>query len=359
MQKRTLGLFMVILILVEGCIDPLEVAIPQVRLQLVVDGFITNLPGPYTIRLYSARPLETDLERLVPETLAQVSLQDNEGSVEQLQEVEPGVYRTKENGIRGVVGRKYSISIRTKAGKSFYSEPEELMAPGTVDNLSFEFDGGEPNGFRIFADGKGLPSQKDLVRFRTVATYEILTFPHLRTRAVEGGRVPDPFPCSGYIVTISGQLSQTAPCTCCQCWVNQYDDVPVLADERFVDGDLFQSIQVGFVPVNRRTFYNKVRVEVQQMSLTEFTFNYWQLVRAQRLGVSDIFQPPAGKIEGNIRSNDPNEEALGIFWTAGVHTSSLFIEKKDVPVVVRAIDTVKAPCQFQTNSTNQKPEFWR
>ena len=359
MHKRPIGLFILVLLLVEGCIDPLEVAIPEVRLQLVVDGFITNLPGPYSIRLYSARPLETDLDRIVPETLARVSLKDDQGNSEVLTETEPGVYTTRENGIRGEIGRKYSITIRTKAGKEFYSDPEELMAPGSISNVSFEFDGDEPNGFRIFADAQGLPDQKDLVRFRTVSTYEIKTFPELRTRAVEGGRVPDPFPCSGYTVNISGQLTQVAPCTCCQCWVNQYDDVPVLADERFVSGDLFQSVEVGFVPVNRRTFYNKVRVEVQQMSLTEFTFNYWQLVRAQKLGVTDIFQPPAGKIEGNIRSNDPNEEALGLFWTAGVHTRSLFIEKRDVPVVVRAIDTVKAPCQFQTNSTNQKPEFWR
>jgi hypothetical protein len=348
------------LVLIDSCVDPLEVAIPEVKFQLVVDGFITNDPGPYTVKLYRARPLETDLDRLVVERFAKITLKDNLGNSELLTEVTEGVYQTAVNGTRGQVGRSYHLEILTVTGKRFFSDPDELQPVGGVQNVSYEFDErGVEDGFRIFADAQGVPDHDDLIRFRMVGTYEVETFPQLRTIHNDGGYVPNPFPCSGYGVNENGALTRQTDCLCCHCWVNQYDDIPVMADEQFGATDEFKGVEVGFVPINRRTFYNKFQVEVQQMSITTSTHEFWKLIRAQKIGATDLFQPPAAPIRGNIHAESSTElTPLGIFWAAGISRKAIFIEKKNVPYLIQPIDTLIAPCLFVPYSSNQKPTFW-
>lgn len=355
---RRLCFFLLIFILIEGCVDPLDVPVPAIDYQLVVDGFITNEPGPYQVRLHRTRPLERDLDQLVPERSAKVMLLDDAGNSELLTEVSDGVYQTSEAGIRGQVGRKYHLEIQTLVGKKLYTDPELLLPPGEMENITFQFEQRPSgDGFKIVANGMGIEGRDDFLRFRFVGTYEVETFPQLRMAHTEAGFVPDPFPCSGYVN--QGGLKKVSDCSCCMCWVNQYDEVPILRNEQFASDDRYANIEVAFVPANEFTFYNKYHVQVQQLSVTEFTYNFWSLVRAQKLGVSDIFQPPVSSIQGNIHSINPEDKPLGIFWTAGISSQSIYIEKSDLPYLILPIDTIKAPCQYLNYSTNQRPEFWQ
>lgn len=338
----------------------MEVAIPEVKFQLVVDGFITDEPGPYTVKLYRARPLKTDLGQLVVEKFAKVTLKDDVGNSELLTEVAEGIYQTSATGMQGVVGRSYHLEINTVTGRRFFSDPEKINPTGEVEDVTYAFTPGvDGDGFRIFANARGVAGRDDLFRFRVVGTYEVETFPMLRTVRNDEGIVPDPYPCSGYITNQNRMLQRVSDCTCCVCWVNQYDEMPVVADEQFTSGDRFLDLEVGFVPITRQTFYNKYRVEVQLMSLTESTHQFWKLVRAQKTGVTDLFQPPSSRIRGNIHSADPAEDPLGIFWAAGVNKKSVFIGKRDLPYLIQPIDTLIAPCLFFDYSTNQRPDFWQ
>lgn len=355
---RRLLFFVLVFLLVEGCVDPLDVPIPAIDYQLVVDGFITNEAGPYQVRLYRTRPLERDLDQLVPERSAKVKLLDDAGNSELLTEISDGVFQTSVSGIRGQVGRKYHLEIGTLGGKQLYTDPELLSAPGEIEDVSFQFEQRTSgDGFKIVADGIGVEGRDDFLRFRFVGTYEVETFPHLRTKNVEGLIVPNPYPCSGYVD--QGGLKKVGECTCCICWVNQYDVVPVLRNEQFGAEDRYAGVEVAFVPINGSTFYDKYHAEVQQLSLTEFAYDFWNLVRAQKLGASDIFQPPVSSIRGNFHSLDPEDKPLGIFWAAGISKKSVFIEKSDVPYLIQPADTVAAPCQYLNYSSNQRPEFWQ
>jgi len=361
---KVLKLFFV-LILLDACVDPANIDIPAFQYQIVVDGYITTDPGPYVVKLYRSRPLGTaDLDRLIPEKFAKVWIKDDQGTTEQLTETEPGVYQTSINGIQGITGRKYHVEITTTSGKKYESTPDEIRPVGEVTAINYEFVEGngaglhEGDGFRIFADATGVPNQADLVRLRMVATYKVETFPQLRTKTEDGGKIPDPYPCSGYVRSDLGGLVKVADCTCCTCWVNKYDDIPSVTDEKFTTNDIFRSEEVGFVPANRRTLYEKIHVEIQELSLTPETYLFWKLVKAQKEGVSNIFQPPSAELKGNVKALDSSEEVLGIFWAAGIHKKAIYLDKSNVPYLVQPIDTLAAPCQFFTYSTNQKPSFW-
>lgn len=353
-----------------GCVDPANIDIPSFQYQLVVDGYITTDPGPYEVKLYRSRPLgSADLDRLIPERFSKVRIKDDQGNSELLTEVEEGVYRTSTNGIQGVTGRKYHIEITTVAGKQYESVPDAIMPVGQVTAISFEFVEGngdgfrEGDGFRIFADANGVPGLDDRIRLRMVATYKTETFPERKTKVIpgpegEGIRVPDPFSCSGY-VNQDNKLVKINECTCCVCWANEYDKKPIVVDEEFIANDVFSDVDLGFIPATNMTLYDKIHVEIQELSLTAETFLFWKLVKAQKEGVSNIFQPPSANIKGNIKAVNSEEEVLGIFWAADIHRKSIYIHQSDVPYIIEPIDTLIAPCLFIPNSSNQKPSFWQ
>lgn len=362
-------LWPIILITIGGCIDPANITTPEFKYQLVVDGFITTEPGPYTVKLYRSRPLgaNVDLDRLIAEKFATITLKDDAGNAEILTEVSEGVYVTKADGtgIQGEMGRSYHIEITLINNKKYESNPETIRPVGEVTGIEYEFVEGngagfrEGDGFKIYADATGVPNQDDFVRLRMVATYKVESFPQLRTHRVEGGEIPDPYPCSGYIRNQSNQLVKVGECECCICWPNIYDEIPSITDEQFTTNDIFRGEYVGFVPATRQTLYEKIRVEIQEMSLTEDTYLFWKLVKAQKEGLSNIFQPPSADIKGNIKALNSGEEVLGIFWAAGIQTKSIYIERTEVPYIPQPVDTLRAPCTFFPNSTNKLPSFWQ
>jgi hypothetical protein len=358
-------------LIINGCIDTADIDVPAFKYQLVVDGFITTDPGPYTVKLYRSRPLGNyvDLDRLIVEKFAKITLKDDAGNSELLNETAEGVYQTKINGMQGQTGRSYHLEITLVNGKQYESSPDQIRPVGEVTSINYEFVGGsgdefrEGDGYRIFADAIGVPGNDDFLRLRMVATYKVETFPKLRYEIIDDANQnplikPTPYECSGYI-NQNNKLVKIKDCECCICWANLYDDVPVVAGERFTTNDAFLGLEIGFISVNRRTFYEKMRVEIQAMSLTPNTYLFWKLVRAQKEGVSNIFQPPSAEIKGNIKALNNTEEVLGIFWAAGIQSKSIYIDRAELPYIIQPIDTMVAPCTFISNSTNFKPSFWQ
>jgi hypothetical protein len=362
--------------IINCCIDPASIDVPEFKYQLVVDGFITTDPGPYTVKLYRSRPLgaAVDLDRLIAEKYAAIILKDDEGNSELLTQTLDGVYQTKVDGMVGKIGQSYHIEITLLNGKKYESNPEIIRPVGEVTSVRYEFTNGngvlpkEGDGFKIFADGTGVLNQEDLVRLRMAATYKITTFPERRLMsAFSNGtiiKVPNPYPCSGYINS-NDRLVKVKECECCTCWVTINEEVPIIANEKYTSNELFRDEELGFMPIfidlptPIQPFYDSVYVQVQEMSLTPETYLFWKLVRSQKLGLSNLFQPPSAQLKGNIKSINTDDEALGIFWAAGFNSKSIYIDKKNIPYIIPAQFEIIAPCTFLPNSSNQKPSFWQ
>ena len=355
------------IILLAACVDRINFKTPVADVQVVLEGMISDEPGPYTIKMYRTRPLGVDLDRLVPVRFVKIILFDHLGNEDPYKEVSDGVYQTS-GLINGVVGNSYHIRIQTKEGRIYESVPEKILPVGEVKRVYAEYeertifqDGKEvsANRFNIFMDSKGVMGSNNLVRWKTTGTYKVEVFPQLRTKRVEElGVVPDPYPCSGYRVR-EGKLVKDHECECCVCWVDETEEVPQVSDDQFVVGNEFKRAKVGEVLINGTTFYDKYRVEVAQLSLTERTFTFWKLIKAQKQGAGSLFQPPSAKISGNIKAVNADQEMIGIFWATSIKKNSIFINKKDVPYLIPRIDTLKVPCKFLSKSTSMQPSFWQ
>lgn len=370
----------VLWILLDACVDPFSIKSSQVQEQLVVDGLITDQPGPYTIKLYTTKALDTQLDQTNWVKGAKVVITDDAGAEEALTEVSSGNYQTSASGMQGQPGRTYTLHITTVEGVAYTSSPETLLPVGEIKDLYYEFSQTEDpqktdyittkNTFNLYVDAAVLPAQGGRVRWRTTGTFEIKTYPEAKTRT-EGGAggsivvIPDPPACSGwtYSAPPRGQgLKQVGDCSCCQCWVTRYSDMPILSDATFIVDGAITKFKLGDINANRRFFYKKYYIEVEQLSVSATVYDFWKKIETQKESGSDLFQTPPGATGGNIAAVSAGAmPAIGVFAASSVRKRSITIDRSDVPYYLPPIDSIKESCSsalVYKNSTTTKPPFW-
>lgn len=364
---------LVLIIILSACVEEITFDVPATESQLVIEGMISDNPGPYTVTVSKAFDLREDSLIRPPVRNAVIKLFDDLGNEESFEETSPGVYQTTGN-MRGQVGRAYHITVETSDGKSYNSIPDTLRVGGEVTSINHEFEArtteDEVSGlivpddvFNIYVDANVNTPDLSYVRWLVTGTYEVFTNPELKETLLQGDRTfKDPWPCSGYIVIPfipGGKLEKVEECSCCTCWVTQFEKAPQLSDTRLIAANKFQNFKVAEVPITRATFHQRYLVEIQQMSLSEQTFNFFQLVRQQKTNSSNLFQPPSSRILGNIKSVNGDETVLGIFWASSVTNKSIFIDRSEVPYPLVSIFFSTLPCNvFYPNSTTERPEKW-
>jgi Domain of unknown function (DUF4249) len=360
-MKKSIILFVAI-ILFDSCVDRISIEVPAGGDILVVDGLITNEPGPYTVEITRAAKLDTDLNFRKFVTAKSVAIFDNLGNSEVLTEVEQGIYKTRPNGIRGVVGREYHVRIETRDGKIFESVPEKIKPVGKIDTVYYEtvsfqpIDAPTTHGFDIYMDAKGLPDSDNQLRWKFSATYLVKTFPELHTVLIGENMVPDPLPCSSFRLSNGSVLPVPGkPCDCCTCWVTQNEDKPHVSDNQFVSNGNFKRIKLGYVPFSNLYFYDKVMIEVRQLSLSRTAFDFWKNIQAQKEGSGSLFQPPSGVVRTNIFEKNGAEQAQGLFYAAGASKKVIFIT---IPGTA-APAPINNSCLLYKYSTTQQPTDWQ
>jgi hypothetical protein len=361
--------WIIVLLSLLACVDPIDFEVPPANEQIVVEGQITDEPGPYAVKL--SRALSVDGETRVPEAIlnAQVTLFDDNGSSEALVEQGDGIYTTT-GLIQGEVGHRYHIRIETE-GKIFESEPDLMTPVGEVTSIRYEYEartkqleyGEFPDDiFNIYIDAEAGPLAENLVRWRFKGTYKVLTNPELHMTLALEFWYPTPLPCSGHVILAvpGAPLVKQSECTCCTCWVNQNETAPQLSDMQLIDGSEFRNIKVGEVPINSATFFDRYLVEVEQISLSRTAFDFFRLIRAQKEGTMSLFQPPSAQIISNVKAINNSIPVAGIFYASSVKLKTLYILPDAVPYPLPPIDFVTTECySYYENASTEKPVQWK
>ncbi len=207
-------LFVAGIVFLDACVDRVSIDIPDVPLtDLVVDGQITDDPGPYTIKLWI--PIQLDGTKNVgpPVSVKKVTISDDAGESEVLTEISTGTYKTSSTGIHGTVGRSYTLTIITNNGKTVTSTPETLSPVGAMDSLYYQFttnqqsQGPPVHGYNIYVDGHGLADNSNYIRWRFSGTYAVSTIPQYHREATGALDCPAcgcqlPPACSGWALVV-------------------------------------------------------------------------------------------------------------------------------------------------------------
>lgn len=349
---RSILLFLFILV-VEACVDRLDIrSIDQETGTLVIEGQITDQPGPYRIRVFRSAGNEDNLANTNYLNTKVVTIFDDQGNSEVLSKNEEGVFETAANGIRGEVGRKYAVRVEMLDGKIFESTPDELISAGDIEEIKTEWESLTPltgpsrDGFRVFLDSRAT-GPGSFVRWRFSGVYMLEAFPQKRrlndANCGNNPPPPDPPECSGWRYEFvsrfnpfaGGQLIEFGDCTCCLCWVTDNEKSPNINEDVVATDGSYKNIQVGYIPFNQWTFgRGRYMVKVEQMSLTEQAFKFWKVVKDQKDGTGSLFQPAFGKATTNLFAVNNDESVLGFFYASAVVKKVLFLGPEDAPIKV-------------------------
>ncbi len=108
---------------------------------------------------------------------------------------------------------------------------------------------------------------------------------------------------------------------------------------------------------------------VSQLSINEEEYEYWQTVNDIINIDGSLFDPPPGKVRGNMRyTQDPDKLVLGYFSVAGVGYKRIFanitstnssVEPACFPYRPRSQNPPECvDCEILRNSTTDKPDYW-
>ncbi|MDI3321587.1 DUF4249 domain-containing protein [Pinibacter soli] len=138
-MKHTQSIISMLLVLAvvvgtTSCEKVIDVKTNNSAPQLVVEGNISNTPGPYTIKLSTS--VDYDQTNSFPAVQnAVVKISDNKGNSETLKETAPGSYQTAT--LKGTVGSTYNLYIKTTDNKE-YTASSTMPAVVPLDEIKIQ-----------------------------------------------------------------------------------------------------------------------------------------------------------------------------------------------------------------------------
>ena len=136
--------WLILTVVFSSCQKVINIDLNSAAPQLVVEGNISDQPGPYTVKLSQTVNFSDD--NVFPAASgAQVIVSDNAGNSETLSEITPGNYTT--SVLQGTAGRTYNMSITFK-GKN-YTATSTMPFAVKIDTITVDTSshGGFGGGF--------------------------------------------------------------------------------------------------------------------------------------------------------------------------------------------------------------------
>ena len=377
-------------VVVDSCIERVDFDIPDSYAEdLVIDGQITNEPGPYVVKISKVIKIDDTSPLGIPVDVKRITVYDDLGTAEVLTYLKPGTYQTDPNGIRGEIGRTYHIRVELNDGGVFESIPDEMDPVGAIDSVYYSFESYQPTKgpteylYRIYADAHQAESGNNYIRWKLNGTYVVETMPQY-THCPSPPCTWCPTDCSGY-AWVNGELHEGyainpvtnepeyvigLKCTCCRCWVTPPEGKPKVNDLQFSTGR-FIGVDMGTIPVNYYTFFEKYRVEVIQMSLTRNAHEYWKAIQEQKEAIGSLFQPVTGEIPTNVEGSGTDRRVQGIFYASAIAKKTMYLTKDLNKVSIRVPQdycggilrdgAIGMDCRNAfpgSHSTTEKPADW-
>ncbi len=278
-----------------SCVEPYKVADTGYKDNLVVEGYVTTEARQQQVKIsHTSRIGE---QKFVAEEKATVTITTGQGEKFSLNEVSPGVYRSKT--FSGTIGQTYSLSITTYNGRQYVSPAMELRKNPGIGNIYATYSPQLLNGdgaFQIFIDSEDPEKKSRYYRWDYKETYEI----------------QNPFP-SDY-VWLGGNNVVFRDVPVDHCWGNDSSKSVVLGNTKGLDGDKITGQQLRVIPGYSFVMRIKYSILVRQYVLSEEAYNYWQNLADVNQMQGTLFDHQPGTVKGNIASlTDPSEVVLGYF----------------------------------------------
>ena len=304
-------------LLLPACQEEYIAELDNVEPLLVVDGLITDNPGPHQVRLSLSNRFQ-DEAGLTPVSNAVLYIESDDGLRTELQAdpLVPGTYLTPAD-FRGVAGKSYTLHIETPDGEVYRSAPQMMTERLCVDSVYIE------SGQMVFYRKSRMSNNVYRVPVEGFNFF-------LRSAPANGDEQHFRFRSFNY-------MQWTQPVGDAAYWINwwRWDATD------FIGKDLGRASnsepspqQIGFLPLFNQDFFyfgfnssedsldgvilHSARVLTNRIySLNDASHAFHKARNEQLNNEGRFFDPIASQPLGNIRCiSDPEKIALGHFETS-------------------------------------------
>ncbi len=296
------------------CVEPFEIEIPGGSDFIVVDGLITDQPGPYVVNISVSSPL--GFNDAVPVNDASVSVEEEGGITETFTLESPGQYVS--SSLQGVAGRRYRLLISTRDGSRYQSDWVTLKPSPPIDSVYWEFDQrrsmeGQVEGVQFFVDTHDPENNTKFYRYRWTETWTYFA-PFATTLDYLGD-----------LKTAIRDYNRT-------CWIDEASRVINLASSQGNVKDVISNQSLNFVSTETNRLNIRYSILVEQLVMNEDEYNYWKGLKETNAETGELFdKQPQSLISNVVNIDNPDETVLGYFSVSGVSTQRVFIQRGDLP----------------------------
>ena len=321
MKIKNILILLIFVPLLQACREEFLLTSINNEKLMVVDGFITNELGPYTIKL--AQSAHANMPEFIPLSNCIVTLKDNTGISEVLSETIPGQYSTAVGGLQGIVGNEYQLSIITREGEEYETDFQQIKEPIGIDSVyakltymnNLEYFYGLP-GYDFFVNTKSAPEKENYFLWNMTEAFEYDIDYKL-----------------AYVETRFGDHIYQNPRydTLQTCWNTEKVKFFYSAKTTNLSLPQISNKPLHFVSTQTKKLTKKYTVLISQYVIDEEAYYYWQNLENQISNENFLTTTQPYNIKGNVRNvNDSLEMVLGYFIVAPISQKRIFVDRPRV-----------------------------
>jgi hypothetical protein len=352
-----------------SCKKPYDPHIDTGQQVLVVDGFLSNVPGTNYVSLSWATPFNKSVTPFLIRN-ARVSLTDNTVNVIYYKEYAPGYYKPLDVSFAGVINKPYTLKVETPDGKTYVSKPEVLMPLLSPVKVSGGYNRHEvlvddPMGgvdkqvtdiCEVFYDFASDQGSTPRFRFTSSQLIEYIIYKEL---------IPPKDLKAGYLF---------------YCWLTEFDNTLRFTNEKYPTSSVDITKQtvcittpdsyISVPDMNLRTMtysdslvktleYKRI-IKINQYRLNTDSYAYYKGIESQSAAEGKMFDPLTTQLYGNMTcKSDASQLVLGLFEVSSLSTRSYAISRRGVgtPVTFELVPNISplTPLGFTIDTM---PDIW-
>jgi hypothetical protein len=330
MKTRWLWIFISCMVLsYTSCVRSFVPDIDKYEELMVVDGFITDDPGPYTIKLSKSAKLQ-ERSKFNPYTGCKVYVEDESGNKVNATEQSPGIYQTDSLAFRGIAGKKYKLNISTPDGETYESRSEELVKALAIQSLEAQVEHkGDPNvfagrdGYQFYVNAETPATRDNYLMWKMECTYKFQSDYLIYSYWDNGEHL----------------VSHTDTFMICYRTLD-------IAELYLLNTNEQSQKEIKKIPIHYEDNYTKAltirySLKVSQFTLNEAAFTYWNAVKKMMSEGGDLYTTQPFQVRNNlINRTHPDKPVLGYFTVAGLSEKRIFVNH---PAIKNRMDVCDPP----------------
>lgn len=291
----------IILLCIGGCKEPYDLELnTSDQSLLVVEGVLNAGQGATNIKLSRTVSFQDNIE-FKPVLFAQLSVEDNTGTVYQLTETGAGNYT--HNQLPLVFGEEYRLRIKTTDNKEYLSDYVVARSTPDIDSITWKK---EDNSLQILASTHDPANETWYYKWDFDETWEIRSFYMAEYEFIGATYTIIPHSMFNY-----------------RCWKYASSNTIAIGSSAQLQSDVISESPIHIIPPGSEKLGVRYSILVRQQAISKEAYEYFKLMKKNTESLGSIFDPQPSELKGNIKClTHPDEGVIGYL------TASNYSEKR-------------------------------